>query len=147
MNDTSDKFNRSVALDKAMEFYKDQRVHRDTLIETAELFRVFLSGEGTKPEPFETRDTRPVFKLPTANDGYVYFRLLGFDVLYRSPHAIGSRVEATERINSRSQTSWHLATGSLATRQGLWDNPEYSMINAKTAAVILEKNIKGYRFE
>jgi hypothetical protein len=147
VNDTSDKFCRSVALEKALAWAEGNNIGAEQVVAVAEKFRAFLAGEGAAPEPFKTKDERPVFRLPRSGDGYVYFRFQDSYILYRSHAANGALVESADRISALHDVDWEPATGSLRTRRGLWDADGYDEISAKAAALIILKYVKGVRFE
>jgi hypothetical protein len=157
MSDTSDRFTRPVALEKAMDFYKDQRVHRDTLVETAELFRAFLAGETQKPPGvYVPVDSRPVFTLPKPGDGYVYFRFEsddpGWNIYYRALTAYGSdALGGVDRLSQGAGSKWEPTSSrtmpSVNTRRKLMQDDDYHVVGAEEVARNLRQTVTGHRFE
>jgi hypothetical protein len=149
VSDTSDKFNRSVALDKALGFWGPGAAQNPALVlETAEKFRAFLAGDDAKPQKYTTTvDDRPVFRLPRSGDGYLYFRFKNSYILYRSHVGNGPLVKSADRLSTLNDVDWERATGSLTTRQGLREADGYEVIHPIEAERIIKDHIKGVRFE
>jgi hypothetical protein len=149
VSDTSDKFNRSVALDKALGFWGPGAAQNPALVlETAEKFRAFLAGDDAKPQKYTiTVDERPAFRLPRSGDGYLYFRFRDSYILYRSHTGNGAFAKSVDRISAIHEVDWERATGSLTTRQGLREADGYEVVNPGEAASIIRKHMKGVRFE
>lgn len=144
MINTSDGYNREVALEKALLFWTENKPASDEqVMKTAEKFRAFLAGEGAKPEPFKAE--LPKFKLPRIGDGYVYYRFNGGEwILYRSDLAAGALAPSVTRISLRSQREWKPVHGELSTRQALRSTTDdYTCIPASRARELAEKYIKG----
>lgn len=140
---SEDIYNRSVALDRAMQHWNGQTASTSAVLETAEKFRAFLAGEGLKPE-------LPAFKLPDFSDEFLYFRFGRSGILYRSDLNYGPTARGgVSRINTRAESKWkRLDLGSrLGTRSQLRDSEGYEEISSHVAAQVIQDNVKDVRFE
>lgn len=147
MSSIDDRYIRLQALERALKWTsKDWVGTPDDLMDLAENFRAFLAGEGAKPEPFNT-EVWPTLKLPVEHDGYLYWRHRDTHILYRSRTDDGARVQAVERLNAVTGKSWRPATGTLATRAGMWNADGYHVIGTAKAREIIQEHVKDVRFE
>lgn len=144
MSDNGDAFARSVALEKALTFWKADPSAQDVdVLKTAEAFRAFLAGE-TKEDP----DPRPLFILPKRHDGFVYYRFWSLKVLYRADTSYGDVAGGVSRISLTTETEW-VPRGHQdpnGTRRALNQDNEYVIIPALEAARLIQENVKGVRF-
>lgn len=151
MNDrkeADDRFARSVALTKALEFWApDDKGQDSDILKTAELFRLFLIGEGEQPAPEET-DPRPLFRLPVRDgSNYIYFQFHDSHIIYRADVTFGAHAGGVERLSTVYDTEWRQAGSSVNTRYKLRNNAEYNPITAAKAEQLIRDNTRAVRFE
>lgn len=143
MSGPTDYGMRMAALDKAVNIA--HIVGADAVVETAEKFLAFMNGS----EKAEAADRRPLFKLPQRNDGFIYYRFWGLHIIYRADVSFGALEGGVDRIAIFRGNEW-IRKGRNAnkgTRHALDEDPDISMISAEEAARLIQKNMKGVRFE
>lgn len=150
MSNTNDAFTRSVALEKAMVLYKYKDsptvMSPDQIIQAAEKFRAFLSGQDAKPEPSKAKEV--TIRTPRENDGYVYFQFMNSTILYRAETSYGSMAGGVDRINLDSETRWQRlpVTHPSGTRYELWIRKSIRSLTAKEAAKVMKDHLRSVRF-
>lgn len=147
---SSEDFVRSVALDRALQFHKTESANPlDTdVVATAEKFRSFLAGEPPL-KVVTVPDSRPLFKLPSIYDNYIYFRVDGSNILYRSDVSYGpSAPGGVQRLDCDHEIEWRdLRSTRVDTRQKLHATGNYTCVTFVEAAQVIKDNVKGVRFE